>query len=51
LIFPRPAGVVYTKGKADFVTISSSGKATYTFQAIGNYDVALFNANATECNV
>jgi hypothetical protein len=47
LIFPRPGGVVYVKGKADFVTIPSSGKATYTFQAIGNYGVALFNANVT----
>jgi hypothetical protein len=52
LIFPRPDGVVYTKGKADFIATRSSssndnGKATYTFQAIGNYGIALFNANAT----
>jgi hypothetical protein len=26
---------------------SSSGKATYTFEAIGNYGVALFKPNAT----
>jgi hypothetical protein len=54
LIFPRPDGVVYLKGKADFIATRSSssndkqtGKATYTFQAIGNYGIALFNANAT----
>ena len=53
LIFPRPGGVVYIKGKADFIAIPSpssdkqTGKATYTFQTIGNYGVALFNANAT----
>ena len=47
LIFPRPGGVVYIKGKTDFITAASSGKATYTFQAIGNYGIALFNANPT----
>jgi len=47
-IVPRPDGVVYITGKADFVTAApSSGKATYTFQAIGNYGIALFNPNAT----
>jgi hypothetical protein len=55
LIFSRPDGVVYIKGKADFIPTPSSsssndrqaGKATYTFQAIGNYGVALFNPNAS----
>jgi hypothetical protein len=54
LIFPRPGGVVYVRGKADFISTPSSssndkqtGKATYTFQAVGNYGIALFNANAT----
>jgi hypothetical protein len=47
LIFPRSGGVAYIKGKDDFVTAPPSGKATYTFQAIGNYGIALFNANAT----
>jgi hypothetical protein len=47
-IIPRAGGVVYIKGKADFVTAQpSSGKATYAFQAIGNYGIALFNPNAT----
>ena len=47
-IVPRSGGVVYVKGKADFVTVPpSSGEATYAFQAIGNYGIALFNANAT----
>ena len=40
-------GIVYIKGKTDFITAPSSGKATYTFQAIGNYGIALFNSNAT----
>jgi len=41
-IVPRPGGVVYIMGKADFVTAPlSSGKATYSFQAIGNYGIAL----------
>lgn len=46
-IVPRLGGVVYITGKADFVTAPLSGKATYAFQAIGNYGIALFNANAT----
>ncbi|HJT49965.1 MAG TPA: hypothetical protein VJ729_17420 [Nitrososphaeraceae archaeon] len=47
-IIPRAGGVVYITGKADFVTTpQSSGKATYAFQAIGNYGIALFNPNAT----
>jgi hypothetical protein len=46
-IFPRPGGVVYIKGKSDFTATPSSGKATYTFEAIGNYGVALFKPNAT----
>ena len=46
-IFPRPGGVVYLKGKDDFTATPSSGKATYTFEAIGNYGVALFKPNAT----
>jgi hypothetical protein len=46
-IIPRAGGVVYITGKADFVTAPSSGKATYTFQAIRNYGFALFNYNAT----
>lgn len=46
-IFPRPGDVVYIKGKDDFTATPSSGKATYTFEAIGNYGVALFKPNAT----
>jgi hypothetical protein len=46
-IFPRPGGVLYIKGKDDFTATPSSGKATYTFEAIGNYGVALFKPNAT----
>jgi hypothetical protein len=45
LILPRPNGVLYIEGAADFKT--NSGKATYVFQAIGNYGAAFFNANAT----
>lgn len=53
LIFPKTGGVVYVKGKADFIATRSpsnekqTGKANYTFQAIGNYGIAFFNANAT----
>jgi hypothetical protein len=47
-IVPRIGGVVYITGKADFITAPpSSGKATYSFQAIGSYGIALFNPNAT----
>jgi hypothetical protein len=46
-IVPRLGGVVYIRGKADFVTVPPPGKATYTFQAIGNYGIAIFNPNAT----
>jgi hypothetical protein len=45
LVIPRSDGVSYIEGAADFKT--NSGKATYTFQAIGNYGAAFFNSNAT----
>jgi hypothetical protein len=45
LVIPRPNGVPYIEGAADFRTIS--GKATYVFQAIGDYGTAFFNSNAT----
>ena len=49
LVIPRPNGVAYIEGAADFRTTDSgnSGKATYVFQAIGDYGAAFFNANAT----
>jgi hypothetical protein len=52
LIIPRSAGVIYVKGRAAFIAAASAddrqtGKATYTFEAIGNYGAALFDANAT----
>ena len=50
LIIPRPGDVIYVKGRADFIAAANdtqSGKATYTFEAIGNYGVAIFDANAT----
>jgi hypothetical protein len=49
LVIPRPNGVPYIEGAADFRTTDNrnSGKATYVFQAIGNYGAAFFNANAT----
>jgi hypothetical protein len=45
LIIPRPNGVPYIEGAADFRT--NGGKATYVFRAIGDYGAAFFNANAT----
>jgi hypothetical protein len=45
LVIPRSNGVPYIEGAADFRT--NSGKATYTFQAIGDYGAAFFNSNAT----
>ena len=45
LIMPRSNGVPYIEGAADFKT--NSGKATYAFQAIGNYGAAFFDSNAT----
>lgn len=45
LVIPRSDGVSYIEGAADFKT--NGGKATYTFQAIGNYGAAFFNSNAT----
>jgi hypothetical protein len=49
LVIPRPNGVAYIEGAADFRTTDNgnSGKATYVFQAIGDYGAAFFNANAT----
>jgi hypothetical protein len=50
LIIPRTGDVIYVKGRADFIAAANdtqSGKATYTFEAIGNYGVAIFDANAT----
>jgi hypothetical protein len=49
LIIPRSNGVPYIEGAADFRTTDNgnSGKATYVFQAIGDYGAAFFNANAT----
>jgi hypothetical protein len=51
LIIPRPEDVIYVKGKADLIAVAAddrqTGKATYTYEAIGNYGVALFDANAT----
>jgi hypothetical protein len=49
LITPRSNGVAYIEGAADFKATDSenSGKATYVFQAIGDYGAAFFNANAT----
>jgi hypothetical protein len=49
LIIPRPKGVPYIEGAADFRTTDNgnSGKATYVFQAIGDYGAAFFNSNAT----
>lgn len=51
LIIPRSEGVIYVKGRADLIAIAAdgrqTGKATYTYEAIGNYGVALFDANAT----
>ena len=45
LVIPRSDGVSYIEGAAVFET--NGGKATYTFQAIGNDGVAFFNSNAT----
>jgi hypothetical protein len=45
LVLPRPNGVPYIEGAADFK--AKSGNATYTFQAIGDYGAAFFNSNAT----
>ncbi|HZA68218.1 MAG TPA: hypothetical protein VE548_00855 [Nitrososphaeraceae archaeon] len=45
LIMPRSNGAPYIEGAADFKT--NSGKATYAFQAIGNYGAAFFDSNAT----
>lgn len=45
LVIPRSNGVPYIEGAADFKT--NSGKATYVFQAIGDYGAAFFDANAT----
>lgn len=50
LIIPRAEGVNYVKGTAEFIAVEDdrqAGKATYTYEAIGNYGVALFDANAT----
>lgn len=49
LIIPRSNGVPYIEGAADFKTTDNgnSGKATYIFQAIGDYGAVFFNANAT----
>ncbi len=50
LIIPRAEGVNYINGTAEFTAVEDdrqAGKATYTFEAIGNYGVALFDANAT----
>ena len=49
LVIPRSNGVPYIEGAADFKTTDNgnSGKATYVFQAIGDYGAAFFNANAT----
>jgi hypothetical protein len=42
LVIPRPNGVAYIEGAADFRTTDNgnSGKATYVFQAIGDYGAA-----------
>ena len=51
-IIPRSEGVVYVIGRADLIAAAAAddiqtGNATYSYQAIGNYGVALFDANAT----
>ena len=42
LVIPRSNGAAYIEGTADFKTTDNrnSGKATYVFQAIGNYGAA-----------
>ena len=49
LVIPRPNGVAYIEGAADFRTTDNgnSGKESYVFLAIGVYGAAFFNANAT----
>ena len=49
LVTPRSNGAAYIEGTADFKTTDNrnSGKATYVFQAIGNYGAAFFNSNST----
>lgn len=49
LIMPRSKGVAYIEGAADFRTTDNgnSDKATYVFQAIGDYGAAFFNSNGT----
>jgi hypothetical protein len=50
LVIPRAEGVNYINGTVEFTAVEDdrqAGKATYTFEAIGNYGVALFDANAT----
>lgn len=46
LIIPRSEGVIYVKGRTDLIAIAAdgrqTGKATYTYEATGNYGVALF---------
>lgn len=45
-IIPRPGKVTFIGGKAALMA-NDSGGASYKFQAIGNYGVAFFDANAT----
>lgn len=50
LIIPRAVDLVYVKGSAELIAAvddRQTGKATYTYEAIGNYGIALFDANAT----